>query len=149
MRPFLLKAGKVFCVILVTIISIVFLGPAANPVLASDITVVTITGRVTNPNPAIGTARVHATASGTTGSLSGMGSDNGIPGNPKGTCTFPLTGTLTGSVVTLSGVVTFSNNPSFIGTNVTLTANASTGSITFNFGGFIFTGTGSVVIAAQ
>ncbi len=142
MRPFLLKAGKV-CFILVATISIVHLGPTATPVLASDMTVVTISGRVAG-----GTLQVGAHASGTAGSLSGLGFDSPIPGTPKGYCRIALTGSLAGSVATLSGPVIFSTVPSFVGTPVTFIGDASTGSITFNFGGSIFTGTGSVVIAS-
>ena len=149
MKPFLLKAGKV-CLILVAAISIVYLGPTTNSVWALDsITVVTIKGRVAG-----GTVQVKAEASGTASSLGGFGTDspiNGLPKGqgPKGYCRFPLTGSLSGSKVTLSGVVSFSNVPSNIGTPVTIKGDASNGSIIFNFGGTILTGTGSVVIASQ
>jgi hypothetical protein len=142
MIPFLLKAGKV-CFILVATISIVHLGLTANPVSASDMTVVTISGRVAG-----GTLQVGAHASGTASSLTGLGFDSPIPGHPKGYCRISLTGFLSGSVVTLSGAVIFSTVPSFVGTPVTFIGNASTGAITFNFGGTILTGTGSVVIAS-
>ena len=142
MIPFLLKAGKV-CFILVATISIVHLGLTANPVLASDMTVVTISGRVAG-----GTLQVGAHALGTASSLTGLGFDSPIPGHPKGYCRISLTGFLSGSVVTLSGAVIFSTVPSFVGTPVTFIGNASTGAITFNFGGTILTGTGSVVIAS-
>jgi hypothetical protein len=143
MRPFLLKEGKV-CFILVAAISIVLLGPTTNPVWASDITVVTISGRVAG-----GTLQVGAHASGPASSLSGLGFDSPIPGTPKGYCRIALTGSLAGSVVTLSGPVIFSTVPSLVGIPVRFTADASTGSILFNFGGTLFQGAGSVVIAAQ
>ncbi len=155
MRSFLLKVGKV-CVITAATVSLVYLGqPTMNSARASDMTVVSIKGMVSGPG---GTLIVGATVSGTPDSLSGVGFDNGAgpgsatPGSPKGYCRFPLTGSLTGGVVTLNGTVAFSNFkgvPSFVGTPVSFTAVPSTGptgSITFNFGGFIFTGTGSVVV---
>ena len=146
MRPLLLKAGKV-CFVLVATISIVHIGPTTNPVWASDMTVVTISGHVSGPG---GTLQVGAQASGpTASSLNGLGFDSPIPGHPKGYCRISLTGSLSGNVITLSGPVIFSNVPSNNGIAVTFIANASTGSITFNFGGSIFTGTGSVVIASQ
>ncbi len=143
MKPFMLKAGKV-CFILVATILIMHLGPTTNPALASDMTVVTISGRVAG-----GTLQVGAHASGPASSLSGLGFDSPIPGTPKGYCRIALTGSLSGSMVTLSGPVIFSTDPTNNGITVTFTANASTGSIIFNFGGAIFTGTGSVVIAAH
>ncbi len=152
MRSFLLKVGKV-CVITAATVSLVYLGqPTMNSARASDMTVVSIKGMVSGPG---GTLIVGATVSGTPDSLSGVGFDNGAgpgsatPGSPKGYCRFPLTGSLTGGVVTLNGTVAFSNVPSAVGTPVSFTAVQSTGhtgSITFNFGGFIFTGSGSVVV---
>ena len=144
MRSFLLmKAGKI-CLIIVTTISIVYLGPIANPVWASDLTVVTIVGDVSGQG---GTLQVGAQASGTASSLDGLGFDSPVPGHPKGYCRIPLAGSLSGNVITLTGNVAFSNDPSNIGTPVTFRANAANGSITFIFGAFTFTGTGSVVIA--
>jgi len=100
---------------------------------------------------------VGAQASGPpAGSLSGQGFDVptgassfGPPGGPPGYCRIPLTGTLAGNVVTLSGVVSFAHNPGDVGVPVTFTADASDGSITFDFGGFIFEGTGRVRIAGH
>ena len=137
----------------VALIGMTFLGPTTSTE-ASHRTVVTVRGNVTNVTPGLGTIFVTAQASGpTSGTLTGQGHDgppngsgaSGAPGNP-GVCPFPLTGSLSGSVVTLSGTVSFSSNPAFVGAPVSITANASTGAITFNFAGFIFTGTGSVVV---
>ena len=46
-----------------------------------------------------------------------------------------------------SGSVSFSIDPTLVGIQATITANIATGSVTFNFGGIILTGTGSVVVA--
>lgn len=111
-------------------------------------TVVTISGDVTL---AAGfTVHVGAAASGSAVALTGQGFDTPFRGNLTGTpgyCRFPLTGSLSGSVVTLSGAVTFSSDPTFVGVPVTITADGSTGGITFDFGPFTLTGTGSVVVA--
>jgi hypothetical protein len=47
---------------------------------------------------------------------------------------WPATGSITGNLVTLSGVVADSNIPSFIGSPVELEANSSTGAITVALG---------------
>ncbi len=118
----------------------------APTVYAAGGTTVTISGQVVLPGAFTVTLRAHA--SGTASSLSGGGTDspppNIPPGNP-GVCQFPLTGSTDGTTVTLSGTVTQSSTPSAIGTPVTITADTS-GAITFNFGGAILTGTGTVVI---
>lgn len=132
-----------------------FLGVAANPAQASHTAVVSISGSVTNADLGL-TLQVGAVASGPVGSLSGQGFDAptpgmpAVPGTPAGYCRLDLTtGSLSGDVVTLSGSVEFSNDPvaNPIGTPVSYTADASTGEITFDFAGFIFTGTGKVRIA--
>ncbi len=113
----------------------------------SPMTVVTISGAVTIPGF---TTQVRAQAAGTAAALTGLGSDS--PGKPPGVvppgyCRFPLTGSVASGVVTLRGTVTFSNDPSLVGTTVTITADASTGGITFVFGTLTLMGTGSVVVA--
>lgn len=120
----------------------------ATPVQAAHMTVVTISGEVDFGGGAV--VQVGAHARGPAGSLTGQGFDtSGKPGGvvPPQYCRFPLTGSVSGDVVTLLGAVTFSPDPTLIGAPVVITANAATGAITFNFAGFIATGTGSVVIA--
>ncbi len=111
-------------------------------------TTVNISGQVTLA-PGL-TLTVEGHAQGTASSLVGKGVDSTFHGNPlgfpPGTCNFPLTGSISGSVITLSGAVTHSTDPSFVGTPVTLIGDASTGAITFIFGPFTLTGTGNVVI---
>lgn len=123
-------------------------GPIA--VFAADRTAVTVQGNVSLPGL---TVHLGAAASGPAGALTGAGFDapaigsgvSGAPGNP-GFCEFPLTGSVSAGVVTLSGAVKESSTPTLIGTPVTITANPSTGSITFVFGPFTLTGTGSVSV---
>ena len=131
-----------------------FLASTASPAQAGDL-VVNVSGLVTTtpetfPFPV--TAIVGAHVEGSATALSGFGSDNAIKGNPldeHGYCRFPLTGSLSGSVATLSGVINFSNNPAFLGVPVTIVADAATGSIEFDFGTVVLIGTGQVVIAHQ
>ncbi len=129
------------------------LGRTPGSVEASN-TVVSISGAVTLTGvPGFTpTLQMGAHASGPAGSLTGQGFDSPFRGNPTATtppgyCRFPLTGSLVGSVVTLTGTVSFSNDPTNLGVPVTIIADASTGAITFDFGSFVLTGTGSVVIA--
>lgn len=146
-----------FALLVVTLVTVAFLGLAANPAQASHKVVVSISGSVTNSEFGL-TLQVGAVASGQVGSLSGQGFDAptpgapAVPGTPAGYCRIDLTtGTLSGDVVSLSGSVEFSNDPiaNPVGTPVSYTADASTGEITFDFAGFIFTGTGTVRIAHQ
>jgi hypothetical protein len=121
----------------------------APVVYATQPTRVLLSGVVTGPD---GIFTVRAEASGTTASLSGGGTDSpppgpAPPGNP-GVCHFRLTGFITGTVVTLSGVFDQSSLKSLIGLPVVITADASTGAITFAVaGGTPDTGTGAVTIS--
>ena len=111
---------------------------------------VAISGRVTLVGTRL-TLQVGARVSGSAVSLSGQGFDSPFStkpaSTPPGYCRFPLAGSRAGTVVTISGKVAFSNNATLVGTPVKITADASTGSIIFNFGPFTLTGTGAVVIA--
>ncbi len=104
------------------------------------------------------TLHVSAQASGATASLNGHGVDSTFHGNPgglpPGTCTFrSLTGSLSGSTVTLAGLVSTSTNPALVGVAAIFQGDASTGDIAFTFdtggavgGPFVLTGTGVVLI---
>ncbi len=114
---------------------------------AAQPTTVTLSGVVTGP---AGTFTIRAEASGSTSSLSGDGTDSpppGASGNP-GVCHFTLTGSISGTVVTLSGAFDQSSIPSLIGLPIVITADASTGSLIFSVAGgaIIETGTGTVTI---
>jgi hypothetical protein len=138
-------------ILAVALMGITFLGPTAGPAQAADL-VVNVSGQVTSTPgafPFLVTLTVGAHAKGSATALSGFVFDNAI-GNPLDEhdyCLAPVTGSLSGSVVTLTGVTTFSNNPTLFGVPVRLVADAATGSIEYDFGPFVFTGTGQVVIA--
>jgi hypothetical protein len=126
--------------------SLILLAPATYATDSSS-TTVTISGMVKDRSGVLVSVRAHAT--GTTSSLSGGGTDSPPPNSPPGNpavCQFPLTGSMSGSVVTLNGVVTQSSVRMEIGTTITLTADASTGEIKWNFGDDRFTGTGTVEV---
>ncbi len=132
----------------------------APTVYAANSTTVTIFGQVSETFPfGTITITVRADASGTALTLSGSGTDgpppNSPPGNPLA-CQFPLTGSIAGTTVTLTGTVTQSSFAGNIGTPVTVIGDSSGGAITFVFGPIaggpfagatlILTGTGTVVI---
>lgn len=114
------------------------------PTSRAATTTVHIQGQVTSAELGM-TLVVEAQASGGPKSLSGIGMDTPI-GIGSGECTIPLAGSIKNGVIKLSGVVTQSSDPSNLGAPVTFTADAASGSIKFNFAGFIFTGTGMVLI---
>lgn len=119
---------------------------AATSAMAGPPTTVNIDGQV---SIAGSTLTLSANAAGTSASLTGRGVDSTFhgAGPPAGTCVFPLTGSISGSVVTLSGAVRQSSDPTLVGASVLIVADAGTGSITFTFAGvFVLTGTGTVVI---
>jgi len=119
-----------------------FVALGATTAQASPRTGVSIAGQVSNASLGL-TLSVQAQANGTAASLSGQGMDNSVSGG-KGYCRVPLTGSLSAGWVTLSGNITFSNDPANLGVPVTYLANSATGEIIFDFGGFVFTGTGQV-----
>lgn len=123
------------------------------PVFATNEAVVTVMGNVTLPGPGGFSVHLGAVARGPADALTGTGFDappigsgaSSAPGNP-GFCVFPLTGSVSAGVVTLSGAVRESSIKTLIGTPVSVTADTSNGSITFVFGTLTLTGTGSVTV---
>lgn len=146
---------RVLATLLLALAATILPNSAATPAEASHRMAVHIDGDVTNAGLGL-TLHVSATGSGTPSSLTGYGVDvpptgagvSAAPGNP-GVCAIKFTsGSVTGSVATMSGTVVATSEAEFLGAPVTITANASTGAITFVFGPFTFTGTGSVRFAA-
>lgn len=92
---------------------------------------------------------VQANAKGSPTALSGRGMDTPVHSGSDfvpGECTFPLEGSISGDIITLTGVVTQASNPDDLGTLVAVIADSSTGEIEFDFGPFVLTGTGNVVV---
>jgi hypothetical protein len=126
------------------VVAAIVLGAAPSAGASSHVSV-NITGQVSLGGFLLH-VQAHADGAGLA-SLSGQGTDNFVDhGNQFGLCIEPLTGSVSGSTVTLSGTTTFANNPSDIGVPVTFIADASTGAITWIFDGLTFTGTGIVDI---
>ncbi len=97
-------------------------------------------------HPTLGTIEVSITVDGPRADLSGAGWDDDPAPGVAGACYFTQAGSRDGDVVQLHGRVLFSNTAGFLDAPVTTTANRKTGSITFNFAGFVFTGTGTVTV---
>ena len=121
---------------------------------AQPITAVSISGKVSTTalGPSI-TVTVQANARGSPSSLTGNAIDTSSEGGVllkllglPGQCNEQLTtGSTDGTTVTLSGTVVKSFDGTFNGTPVSITATTA-GAITFHFGPFVFTGTGTVII---
>ena len=106
-----------------------------------------IHGTVTNPDPAVGSVLLSITVNGRKGDLSGSGWDNGLdPTDVFGACYFTQAGSVHEGKVKLRGTVLFANDPTSLAAPVTTKANLDTGKITFDFAGFVFKGTGIVVL---
>jgi len=133
-------AWAVVMVLGATIMATVVLAPTVH----AATTTVHIQGKVSNEEFGL-TLVVEAQASGSPKSLSGIGMDTAIGIGP-GECTIRLKGSITNGVVSLSGVVIQTADPANVGALVIFTADSASGSIKFNFAGFIFTGTGRVLI---
>ncbi len=140
-----LKKGLKMVIMLLLLPLALLLVPASHAKSAE--TTVVISGSVSNPT--FGLVTVRASASGSTSSLVGAGTDSppfpGVLGNP-GACKFPLMGSVVSGTVALSGSVTQSSISGFVGASIVISAVSSTGFITFIFAGFTFTGTGTVAI---
>ncbi len=141
--------GGGICAVVTGLLLAVFMATGAS---ATTMTAVTIAGQVSGTvGTAAVTVSVEAFATGNPSSLAGGGMDSnphgGALGLPPDTCTFPLTGSISGTMITLSGTVTQSTNPTLVGTPVTLMGDAQAGSITFVFDGLTLKGIGTVVIA--
>lgn len=93
--------------------------------------------------------KISISAEGRNNKLSGAGWDfDTAPavGTPSsGACYYTQEGSVHGHTIELSGTVLFSNDPTFLDAPVTTKANLNTGSVTWTFGTFEVTGTGTVV----
>lgn len=105
-----------------------------------------IHGFLTNPDPKVGSVLISVTVDGPRHDLSGSGWDTGPdPTDVSGACYFSQAGSIDHGEVKLKGRAFFANTAAFKGALVKTKADLETGKIVFDFGGFIFRGTGTVV----
>jgi hypothetical protein len=94
-----------------------------------------------------GTFKIDIDVAGTERDLRGEGWDVDPDENHLTACIFVQSGSIRGDVVELRGRAIFANDPANFGAVVITRANADTGDIDWDFGGFPFTGRGRVVVA--
>lgn len=117
---------------------------AGTAALAGSDEAVHIHGTVTHPT--LGAVEISIDAAGRRDDLSGAGWDDDPAPGVAGACYFTQAGSRDGDTITLMGRVLFSNTSGFLNAPVTTTADRKSGAITFDFAGFIFTGTGVVTV---
>lgn len=110
----------------------------------ADAMFVHIDGVVTG---AEGTFKLDIDVAGTKRDLRGEGWDVDPGENHPTACIFVQSGSIRRHIVELEGRVIFANDPANFGALVRTRANAETGRIDWDFGGFLFTGTGRVILA--
>jgi hypothetical protein len=94
-----------------------------------------------------GTFKIDIDVAGTEDDLRGEGWDVDPDENLPTACIFVQSGSSHRDVVELQGRVIFANDPANFGALVRTRADAETGRIDWDFGGFPFTGSGRVVVA--
>jgi hypothetical protein len=109
-----------------------------------DAMFVHIDGVVSGPE---GTFKLDIDVAGTERDLRGEGWDVDPDENPPTACIFVQSGSIHRDIVELQGRAIFANDPANFGAMVITRANAETGDIDWDFGGFPFTGRGRVVVA--
>jgi hypothetical protein len=126
-------------------------GSGMNPALADDDggpLGVQIHGTVSGPGSPV-PLLISVTVHGRRDDLSGDGWDVPDSGNPSsdviGACYYSQAGRIRRGKVRLSGTVFFANEPPSLAAEVTTVADLTSGRIKWTFGGFEFTGRGTVV----
>jgi hypothetical protein len=94
-----------------------------------------------------GTFKIDIDVGGTERDLRGEGWDVDPDENHLTACIFVQSGSIHRGIVELQGRAIFANDPANLGALVETRANAETGQIDWDFGGFPFTGRGRVVVA--
>ncbi|MGH2712526.1 MAG: twin-arginine translocation signal domain-containing protein [Thermoleophilaceae bacterium] len=94
-----------------------------------------------------GTFKIDIDVAGTERELRGEGWDVDPDENHPTACIFVQSGSIHRGIVGLQGRVIFANDPANFGALVKTRANSETGRIDWDFGGFLFTGSGRVVVA--
>jgi hypothetical protein len=96
-----------------------------------------------------GTFKIDIDVAGTERDLRGEGWDVDPDENHPTACIFVQSGSIRRDVVELQGRAIFANDPANFGALVKTRASAETGRIDWDFGGFLFTGSGRVVVARR
>ena len=109
-----------------------------------DAMFVHIDGVVSGPE---GTFKLDIDVAGTERDLRGEGWDVDPDENHLTACIFVQSGSIRQDIVELQGRAIFANDSANLGALVKTRANAETGQIDWDFGGFLFTGRGRVVVA--
>jgi hypothetical protein len=109
-----------------------------------DAMLVHIDGVVSGPD---GTFKLDIDVAGTERDLRGEGWDVDPDENPPTACIFVQSGSIHRDIVELQGRAIFANDVANLGALVKTRVNAETGQIDWDFGGFLFTGRGRVVVA--
>jgi hypothetical protein len=94
-----------------------------------------------------GTFKIDIDVAGTERDLRGEGWDVDPGENHPTACIFVQSGSMRRDIAELQGRVIFANDPANFGALVKTRADAETGRIDWDFGGFLFTGSGRVVVA--
>lgn len=91
--------------------------------------------------------KIDIDLAGTRNDLRGEGWDSDPAESAPSACIFVQSGRMRRDVVEVAGKVIFANDPANIGALVQTRANAETGHIDWDFGGFVLTGSGRVIVA--
>jgi hypothetical protein len=94
-----------------------------------------------------GTFKIDIDVGGTERDLRGDGWDVDPDENHPTACIFVQSGSIRRDIVDLQGRVIFANDPANFGALVKTLANVESGRIDWDFGGFLFTGSGRVIVA--
>ena len=94
-----------------------------------------------------GAFKIDIDLAGTKRDLRGEGWDVDPGENHPTACIFVQSGSIRRDIVEVEGRVIFANDPENFGALVKTRANTETGLIDWDFGGFLFTGTGRVIVA--
>lgn len=94
-----------------------------------------------------GTLKIDIDVAGTTRDLRGEGWDVDPEENHPTACIFVQSGSMRGDTVDVEGRVIFANDAANFGALVKTQADAKSGHIDWDFGGFPFTGSGRVIVA--
>jgi len=146
--------------LLVSLVALAVVLMPISPVSAEQMITAHVAGKATGilPAPCNCNVKVNiaANARGSAASLEGLGTNHASTG---ATNHFTLSGSTTGSLVTLSGIIVKSTFSPMVGSPVTITGDVETGVLTFTLGPIaggpfegqtvVFAGSGTVAVTGQ